>query len=143
MKQFSVRVNDELYHKAQIKAQNVGVSLSNFVRDAVVQACDNGGANDVPSNGMLQLLRDELNTLRDELSTKNTQIDRKETQLEQLQSDISEQSKRHDMIVAQMTQQLERANLQLEDMRQRPSFWQRLVGRKQAIVITSQSSSGG
>jgi hypothetical protein len=129
MKQFSVRVNDELYQKAHTVAQEAGVSLSDFVRDAVVQACDSGGATEIATPEILNLLRDELHTLRDELSTKNSQLDRKETQLEQLQADNSEQSKRHDMIVAQMTQQLERANLQLEDMRQRPSFWQRLVGR--------------
>lgn len=38
----------------------------------------------------------------------------------------SEQSKRHDTIVLKMTQQLDRAQLQLEDLQKHPSLWQRL-----------------
>jgi len=47
-------------------------------------------------------------------------------QNEQLTQDLSEQSKRHDTIVMRMTQQLDRAHLQIEDLRKRRSVWQRI-----------------
>ena len=43
-------------------------------------------------------------------------------------ADMSEQSKRDDMIIMQMTQQLARAHLQLEDLRQCRTLWQRIRG---------------
>jgi antitoxin component of RelBE/YafQ-DinJ toxin-antitoxin module len=63
MRQFNVRVPDELYEQARVAALASGITLSDFVRDVVSQACRNGDAPEV------------LDLLRDELSHKNEQID--------------------------------------------------------------------
>lgn len=62
-----------------------------------------------------------------------TQIDRQVEEIAFLRDELSkqrdeqsEQSKRHDTIVLHMTQQLDRAHLQLEDKQNTPSLWQRL-----------------
>ena len=62
-----------------------------------------------------------------------TQIDRQVEEIAFLRDELSkqrdeqsEQSKRHDTIVLHMTQQLDRAQLQLEDKQNTPSLWQRL-----------------
>ena len=62
-----------------------------------------------------------------------TQIDRQveeiaflRDELSQQRDEQSEQSKRHDTIILHMTQQLDRAHLQLEDKQNTPSLWQRL-----------------
>ena len=63
------------------------------------------------------------------------QIDSQGGEIAFLRQELSDQSKRHDAILLQMTQQLDRAHLQLEDLHgeppiesleQQPSFWQRL-----------------
>ena len=48
------------------------------------------------------------------------------SELSEQRDEHSEQSKRHDTIVLKMTQQLDRAHLQLEDKQNTPSLWQRL-----------------
>ena len=62
-----------------------------------------------------------------------TQIDRQVEEIAFLRDELSkqrdeqsEQSKRHDTIVLHMTQQLDRAQLQLEDKQNTTSLWQRL-----------------
>ncbi|MCZ6677849.1 MAG: hypothetical protein O7E52_11430 [Candidatus Poribacteria bacterium] len=97
MSQFSVRVNDELYEKALEKAQEADVSLSDFVRDVVMQACDNGSVNRVEPAGTLDILRDEL-------TTKNRQIDHLTQELVESRRFAEESSKRHDTIVMQLSQ---------------------------------------
>lgn len=74
-------------------------------------------------------MQSEIDHLRSELAEKNRQIESQADQIASLQADLSEQSKRHDTIVLQMTQQLERAQLQLEDMRDR-SWWQRIFQKR-------------
>ncbi len=61
-----------------------------------------------------------------------------------LQMELSEQSKRHDTIVMQMTQQLDRTHLQLEDFRnrQKQSWWSRLFsssGTRESVVSEHHS----
>jgi excisionase family DNA binding protein len=55
--------------------------------------------------------------LRQEEMTR--QMTRQEEEIEFLRRELSEQSKRHDLIVMQFSQQLSRAYLQLEDQRRR------------------------
>ena len=101
MRQFNVRVPDELYEQARVAALASGITLSDFVRDVVSQACRNGDAPEV------------LDLLRDELSHKNEQIDH----LHQL---LAMQTK----TTAALTERLQA----IEDMR-RWNWWQRLRRR--------------
>ena len=67
------------------------------------------------------------------------QIDSQNGEIAFLRNELSQQSKRHDTILLQMTQQLDRAHLQLEgltdapvsnplpDTRKQPSVWKRLL----------------
>ena len=88
--------------------------------------------------------------LSQQLSTKDALIERKEAQVERIQADMNERirqlaeeltesrrgsegaAERHDTIVLTLTQQLDHANLQLEDLRQARSkrWWQRLFRQK-------------
>lgn len=61
-----------------------------------------------------QWLREKVNELTQQVTDLTRQLD--------------ESSKRHDTIVMQLTQQLDRSQLQLEDMRKRRSVWQRIKG---------------
>ena len=72
-----------------------------------------------------------------QLQVKDQQIDFLSHQLEEThrrhedsQRATEDAFKRHDTIVLQMTQQLDHARLQLEDMVHRPSFWQRWLGTR-------------
>jgi N-glycosylase/DNA lyase len=61
-----------------------------------------------------------INDLRGQISVKDRQF-------EQVQTDLSEQSKRHDTIILQMQQSLDRTQMQLEDKGR--SWWQRFRKR--------------
>ena len=80
-----------------------GVTFSEYVRNRLIGDDNRHTRNDASLTEVLQ-------TLNNELGIKNQLIDR-------LQTDLSDQSKRHDMIVAQMTTQVDRVYLQLEDLR--------------------------
>lgn len=114
MKHISIRVPDELYDKVIAKADEANGSLSNFVRTVVQQACENGHTNGSDNHPALEILCDQLHT--------------KDAQIAELTTEVSESRRRSDTIIAQMTTQLDRANLQLEDSRTQKSWWQRLVG---------------
>ena len=67
------------------------------------------------------------------ISQMTKQIDSQAEEIAFLRGELSkqtdehaDQSKRHDTIVLKMTQQLDRAQLQLEDLQKHPSLWQRL-----------------
>jgi negative regulator of replication initiation len=114
MKHISIRVPDELYHNVVSKADEASESLSNFVRTVVQQTCENGHTNGSDNHPALEILCDQLRA--------------KDAQIAELTTEVSESRKRSDTIIAQMTTQIDRANLQLEDLRTRKSWWQRLVG---------------
>ena len=84
------------------------------------------GSESEDSPRVIPQMQSEIDYLRSDLAEKNRQIESQADQIISLQADLSEQSKRHDTIIMQMTQQLDRAHLQLEDMRKRPSGWRRL-----------------
>ena len=72
--------------------------------------------------------KEETITPPDLINQMNRQIDRQADEITFLRGELSkqsdensEQSKRHDTIVLQMSQQLDRAQLQLEDLRTRQS----------------------
>ena len=122
MRNLCVRVDEATYEQVTQKAVEMGLSLSDFMRQALHALCSNGSCN--PDSQSLQL-KEMLEMMPSQLQAKDMQLERKDAQLVQLQEALSEQSKRHDTIVLQMTQQLDRANLMLEDMRHR-AWWQRL-----------------
>jgi antitoxin component of RelBE/YafQ-DinJ toxin-antitoxin module len=104
MRQFNVRVSDDLYEQARAAALASGITLSDFVRDVVSQACRKCDAPEV------------LDLLRDELSHKNEQIDH----LHQL---LAIQSK----TTAALAEQLDAHRTLIEDLRRRkPPVWKRI-----------------
>lgn len=111
MRQINVRVDEAFYTEAKTKADKLGVSLSDLVRDAVKQVYSNGTAkhtapDETPLRDVLDVLTTELDGLREELSTKNDQIGELHQLLAMSQKNTGE-----------LTQQL-------EDMRHRRSWWQ-------------------
>jgi antitoxin component of RelBE/YafQ-DinJ toxin-antitoxin module len=66
MRQFNVRVPDDLYEQARVAAESRGITLSDFVRDCVSQACRKRDSS-VDTH--------VLDVLRSELDAKNEQID--------------------------------------------------------------------
>ena len=107
MPQFHVRVSEKLHDKALAKSEEFGISLSDLIREAVSQLCTNG-ATQTPTSP------DELQHYREQIAT--------------LQQHLAEQSQRHDTIVLQLTQQLDRVHLQLEDHQKR-RWWHRIFAR--------------
>jgi hypothetical protein len=140
MRQFNVRVDDAFYEEARAKADEMGISLSDFVRDAVKQWCHRGDTEAISPDGTYE----PPDWLKAELRHKNEQIVSLQTELsrqtEQFTGELSlarqsteDASKRSDTIIAQMTQQLsqmtqqlERTQLQLTDLRERRRWWQRV-----------------
>ena len=67
------------------------------------------------------------------------QIDSQNGEIAFLRNELSQQSKRHDTLLLQMTQQLDRAHLQIEDLtplpdtRKQPSLWKRLLAAWQKV----------
>ena len=127
MKQFSFRVADKLYEKAQNLAARQDVSLSDFLRNAVRVACAARDAAETQRNSGETQLAELVQTLREELATKNQQID----QLHQL---VAMAQKSADEWVGQ----LKRSQAQLEDMRGGPkSFWARWFQRQKNLEETT------
>ena len=120
MKNMCVKVDVELYEQVRENAKSMRMSLSDFMRDVLMKStCNPNGENkqnDLPSH---EHLHEENMRLHD-------MLERKETRNENLENELTESSKRHDTIVMQLTQQLDRVHLQLEDMRHRKTVWQRI-----------------
>ena len=120
MKALSVRVEDGLHALAVTKAEEVGMSLAEVVRAAVQTFCTPGLAES----------KELVNEWRAQLHTKDTQLDKLLTELAETRRAVEDASKRHDTIVLHLTQQLEHAHLQLEDLRQKSTWWRRVLKRK-------------
>lgn len=111
MKQFNVRVPEEIYDTVKKKAKDKGVSLSEFIRELVTKACTENAAEQNPHEATLWL--------REELQQRNEEIIA-------LRTSQREERQRHDTIVLQMVKQLENTQIQLEDLRKpKRRFWQR------------------
>ena len=65
-----------------------------------------------------------------ELSLLRQQLAERDRQIQTLTDDLRVSNQRHDTIVMQLTQQLDRAHIQIEDMRHRRPFWKRLFRQK-------------
>jgi DNA repair exonuclease SbcCD ATPase subunit len=71
----------------------------------------------------VQQLLNEKEALVEQLKS---EIEHLRQVLAETQRQLEESSSRSDTIILQLTQQLDRAHLQLEDLRQRRSVWQRM-----------------
>lgn len=115
MRQLNIRIEDTLYESAKEKSSELSISLSDLIRNAIKHVCSNGIA-DKPiedDSPLLPMLKQELDKLHNELATKNQQIEELHKLVAMAQSNA-----------ISLTDQLDRANLQLEDVRGR-SWWQR------------------
>jgi len=89
---------------------------------------DNHSHNDTPNKllekqeELVKQLQSENEHLRDQLKAQQTQV----SQLTDQITDNNDARKRSDTIIMQLTQQLERTQLQLEDLRETKTLWQRV-----------------
>ena len=135
---------DKKYITVAEAARKLGISdraVRQWIASDKLEAERNGRSWRIPasaiSNGneteadfrVIAQMQSEIDHLRSELAEKNRQLEAQADQIASLQADLSEQSKRHDTIVLHMTQQLERVQLQLEDMRSR-GWWRRMFTKR-------------
>ena len=138
MRYIGTRVDTKLHEKIEQYLEEHGLSMSEFMRTSVEQMFEQTQTNDKHSLAGTQTNGDQsIHALTEQLQIKDAQLQRKDEQLEAMQTELSEArrgseeaGKRSDMLLAQVTSQLDRAQNQLEDFRTRPSFWQRVVGKK-------------
>ena len=89
---------------------------------------DNHSHNDTPKKllekqeELVKQLQSENEHLRDQLRAQQTQV----SQLTDQITDNNDARKRSDTIIMQLTQQLERTQMQLEDLRETKTLWQRV-----------------
>ena len=133
MPKTSIRLSDELYDKIQQESELNGLSMSDFIRQSVesqLLCVGQNGGQSVGHNGGHGVNNSAIDLLREQLSNQHDQIRQLTQELFDARQSTDEASRRHDTIVLQMTQQLNQAQMQLEDLRHRPSWWQRLFGAK-------------
>lgn len=121
------RAQIQYHEKIKAHADAIGMSVSDFLRDAVEQAL-NGVKSGVKSD--FAVLEKQLDVKDQQIADLSRQLEDGSRRHEQTQRGSEEAAKRSDMLLAQMTQQLDRSQLQLEDMRRRRSWWQRLAGNE-------------
>ena len=110
------RVTDEFYEKIKNAAATKKTSVSDFIRSCVEQEIDND--------------RQVSNTVDPAtIEIFHSQLKEKDKQIDQLHQ-----------IVAMGHQEREDLNRQLEDTRHRPSFWQRLLGKKKRSLSEGQAA---
>jgi chromosome segregation ATPase len=74
----------------------------------------------------IDALTEQLQVKDSQLSDLLRQLDEANRHLFDARQSADDASKRSDMLIAQLTQQLDRTQLQLHDERARPSWWQKL-----------------
>ena len=82
---------------------------------------------------LVQQIQSENKYLRSELTATRQTLADIQAELAEASQRAEESSKRSDTIILQMTQQLERANLQIEDFTRNQTVWQRVKA-----IFTSQ-----
>jgi predicted CopG family antitoxin len=139
----SIRIADDIYEHLKQEAAAQGISISDFIRNAIEQALHTV-AQPTRSENIDVLQRqlaereDEVQYLRQELSAtrQNTEV-QLTTKDEQLQTKDEQISELHKLVAMaqttanELTQQLKSTSLQLEDLRQKEhrSVWKRLLGK--------------
>ena len=129
-------------------------TLRRWIRTGKLKATLNNGKYDIDPDSVKHLVKTGAKaeptaptTANPLISQMTKQIDSQEGEIAFLRKELSQQSQRHDTIVLQMTQQLDRAHLQLEDIHSQPiqaqkqhaSLWQRL----KAAVANIYHADGG
>ncbi len=128
MHAFSVRINDELHNIAKNKANEVDISLTELVRQSVHSFCTQAKKEEKRDTELVDSLRSQVDAIREQLHSKEKQLDTKDEQISQLHQLVA-MSQSH---ANELTQQLDRAHLQLEDMRHKRPWWRRWgKGRKE------------
>ena len=129
VKMVTVRMPLPLYEKVKTDAESEGASISDVVRDAVVTRYEK------PIPHAAQTYEDYIQPVKQLCDTISNQLQVKDQQLNvQLQAK-DEQLKTKDQQIDQLHQLLamkekafEKANLQLEDLRQGRGVWRRIKG---------------
>ncbi len=145
MQNINIRISSELQEQIRQKAKALNMTQSDFVRTSIERMLDADTTH--ATHHDTQNTTQALHILDRQLEQKDAQIQRIQTdlneQIRQLTGELSasrrgteDAGKRSDMIVAQMTQQLDRAALQLEDLRQKRSWWQRVFSRGTVESVT-------
>jgi len=121
MAHLGLRIPNELHDQVKAVAQEQDISVSDYVRTAVEQVLHGVKSE---SNSVSQSL------YKEQLAGKEREIEFLRQELTAVRQTLDESVKRHDTIVLSITQHLEQANLQLEDLRARHnrSWWQKLFG---------------
>lgn len=124
MRKTSLRFPQDLYQKIEAAAESDGLSLSEFVRVKMEGILSAESGQRAGMSGQ-EADNEETHFLR-------RQIEHLTTELSETRRAYEEGTKRHDTIVLQMTTQLDRTTLQLEDLRNpgKQSWWGRLLGGK-------------
>ena len=108
MKVTTVRMPVELHEKVKEHADSQGLSISDVVRDAVVTAYDNQEKSDSKEIQMYSALLQ--------------QIQIKDEQIEHLHQLLAMEKK----TASEVLEHFDRAQLQLEDLRNKRTMWQRI-----------------
>ena len=69
---------------------------------------------------------DETENLKSQNEQLNKDLRQMADKLSQMADNATEERRRHDLIILQLTQQLDQARLQIEDLTLKQTYWQRL-----------------
>ena len=134
VKMVTVRMPLALYDKIKTDAESRSASISDVIRDAVVKRYESPRQDDTPAyeqyiqpvEQVFQTLSKQLEIkdeqLKTQLAAKTEQIQTKDQQIDQLHQLLAMKEKSVDEALAQ----LNRANLQLEDLRKPRTMWQKV-----------------
>ena len=125
-KYIGTRVDSQLHEKIEQYLDKQGMSLSEFVRTSVEYSLAESQTDGKQPLADEQTNHTAIEALTGQLTIKDSQIEHLQTELSQARQGSEEASERSDTIIAQMTKQLDGAQLMLADMRKRPVGWKRL-----------------
>ena len=122
MKHISIRLPEQLYEEVVDKSKEKSISVSEFARSVIASVLTQTNTSSPQQSIHL------IDTFTKQLKEKDNQISEANRRHEETQRAAEDASKRHDTIILQMTEQLDRANLQIEDMRpkQNVNWWTRM-----------------
>ena len=125
--QFTIRLSKELNDQATDKAKTLGVPRSEVVRRALNKFCNAPSPNEdsiSPNKDSISPNKDSISPNKDSNREEDLLkiIDQQNCQLEA----YGEARTRSDTIIMQLTQQLERSQLQIGDLTKPKTVWQRL-----------------
>jgi len=129
MKHISIRLPEQLYEEVVDKSKEKSISVSEFARSVIASVLTQTNTSSPQQSIQEHTTSIHLiDTFTKQLKEKDNQISEANRRHEETQRAAEDASKRHDTIILQMTEQLDRANLQIEDMRpkQNVNWWTRM-----------------